>query len=99
MLPSILLAAVTAAASVLTPVTTTAAPTPAATPPMGWNDWAHYQCDFTEQTILSNADALMLKDIYGYTIALPENFGTFFATLQSNGTLLIRGGIGPEPIS
>jgi alpha-galactosidase len=31
----------------------------AATPPMGWNDWAHYQCDFTAQTILSNAHALV----------------------------------------
>ena len=31
----------------------------AATPPMGWNDWAHYQCGFTAQTILSNARALV----------------------------------------
>ncbi|MEO6829148.1 MAG: ricin-type beta-trefoil lectin domain protein [Acidobacteriaceae bacterium] len=30
-----------------------------ATPPMGWNDWAHYQCNFTAQTILSNAKALV----------------------------------------
>ena len=29
----------------------------AAIPPMGWNDWAHYQCDYTEQTILANARA------------------------------------------
>ena len=28
-------------------------------PPMGWNDWAHYQCGFTEQTILDNARALV----------------------------------------
>jgi len=28
------------------------------TPPMGWNDWAHYQCGFTGQTILDNAQAL-----------------------------------------
>lgn len=34
-------------------------PTLAATPPMGWNDWAHYQCDFTAQTILDNARALV----------------------------------------
>lgn len=26
---------------------------------MGWNDWAHYQCDFTAQTILANARALV----------------------------------------
>ena len=37
----------------------TAAATLAATPPMGWNDWAHYQCSFTEQTVVANADALV----------------------------------------
>jgi alpha-galactosidase len=26
---------------------------------MGWNDWAHYQCGFTAQTILDNAKALV----------------------------------------
>jgi alpha-galactosidase len=26
---------------------------------MGWNDWAHYQCDFTASTILANARALV----------------------------------------
>lgn len=31
----------------------------AATPPMGWNDWAHYQCGFTAQTIVDNAQALV----------------------------------------
>ena len=31
----------------------------AATPPMGWNDWAHYQCDFNAATILANAHALV----------------------------------------
>jgi alpha-galactosidase len=31
----------------------------AATPPMGWNDWAHYQCNFTAQTILENARELV----------------------------------------
>jgi alpha-galactosidase len=28
-------------------------------PPMGWNDWAHYQCGFTGQTILLNARMLV----------------------------------------
>jgi alpha-galactosidase len=28
-------------------------------PPMGWNDWAHYQCDFTADDILANAKALV----------------------------------------
>ena len=31
----------------------------AATPPMGWNDWAHYQCGYTADTILDNARALV----------------------------------------
>lgn len=31
----------------------------AATPPMGWNDWAHYQCGYTGETILANARALV----------------------------------------
>ena len=31
----------------------------AAIPPMGWNDWAHYQCGFTAQTILDNAKSLV----------------------------------------
>lgn len=31
----------------------------AVTPPMGWNDWAHYQCGVTEQIVTANADALV----------------------------------------
>lgn len=31
----------------------------ASLPPMGWNDWAHYQCGYTVQTILANAQALV----------------------------------------
>lgn len=45
------------------------APKPlAATPPMGWNDWAHYQCDFTAQTIVDNARALVKTGLaaHGY---------------------------------
>ena len=40
----------------------------AATPPMGWNDWAHYQCGFTAQTILDNARALVKTGLaaHGY---------------------------------
>ncbi len=35
------------------------AQTLALTPPMGWNDWAHYQCGFNAETILDNATALV----------------------------------------
>jgi hypothetical protein len=40
----------------------------AQTPPMGWNDWAHYQCGFTAQTILSNALVLVKSGLaaHGY---------------------------------
>lgn len=31
----------------------------ALTPPMGWNDWAHYQCNINAHTILSNARELV----------------------------------------
>ncbi|MEU6315724.1 alpha-galactosidase [Streptomyces sp. NPDC047014] len=31
----------------------------ALTPPMGWNNWAHYMCDIDEATVLANADALV----------------------------------------
>ena len=31
----------------------------AATPPMGWNDWAHYQCRIDSKVILANARALV----------------------------------------
>lgn len=31
----------------------------AATPPMGWNDWAHYQCGYTARDILTNARELV----------------------------------------
>jgi alpha-galactosidase len=36
-----------------------APPALAAAPPMGWNDWAHYQCNYTAQTIIENARALV----------------------------------------
>ncbi|MES2223002.1 MAG: ricin-type beta-trefoil lectin domain protein [Acidobacteriota bacterium] len=43
-------------------------PSLAATPPMGWNDWAHYQCNFTAQTILTNAKQLVKTGLaaHGY---------------------------------
>src|SRR6185437_9253969 len=43
-------------------------PTLAATPPMGWNDWAHYQCRYTAHTVLANAKALVKTGLatHGY---------------------------------
>lgn len=31
----------------------------ALTPPMGWNNWAHYMCDVDESKVVANADALV----------------------------------------
>jgi alpha-galactosidase len=60
-LPVLLLAAVVSLPSItLAAQQRLKTPQPlAATPPMGWNDWAHYQCDFTAETILANARALV----------------------------------------
>jgi len=50
--------------------------------------------------LVSNLDALILQDAYGYTITQPETFGTFYALLNqtpnqpTTGQLLIRGGQG-----
>ncbi|HEY4457497.1 MAG TPA: ricin-type beta-trefoil lectin domain protein [Pseudonocardiaceae bacterium] len=55
---TLLLAAALAAPAALATIPATATPL-APTPPMGWNDWAHYQCNYTEQTILDNANALV----------------------------------------
>ena len=55
-----LLLALSALALVLLAAAPTSGQSPlAATPPMGWNDWAHYMCGFTAQTILDNAHALV----------------------------------------
>lgn len=42
----------------------------AMSPPMGWNDWAHYQCGFTGETIVNNAKALVASGLAadGYNI-------------------------------
>jgi alpha-galactosidase len=40
----------------------------ASTPPMGWNDWAHYECNYTADTILANARTLVSSGLaaHGY---------------------------------
>ncbi|WP_371649466.1 MULTISPECIES: ricin-type beta-trefoil lectin domain protein [unclassified Streptomyces] len=51
---------------------------PAPTPPMGWNDWAHYQCGVTEQTVTANADALVSTGLAakGYTTVTVDDCWT-----------------------
>ncbi|MGW0392036.1 ricin-type beta-trefoil lectin domain protein [Streptomyces sp. NPDC003042] len=59
------LTAATLLALVLCPAPATGEPTAtrdtplALTPPMGWNNWAHYMCDIDEATVVANADALV----------------------------------------
>ncbi|MEY9945849.1 ricin-type beta-trefoil lectin domain protein [Kitasatospora sp. GAS1066B] len=61
--------AVAPASAASTAPAAAAAPALAATPPMGWNDWAHYQCGIDESTITGNADALVSSGLAakGYT--------------------------------
>ncbi|WP_199831770.1 ricin-type beta-trefoil lectin domain protein [Streptomyces sp. ERV7] len=73
----------TATAAYAAPAPSPAAPVPAApqlapTPPMGWNDWAHYQCGVTEQTVTANADALVAGGLAakGYTTVTVDDCWT-----------------------
>ncbi|MEU8435188.1 ricin-type beta-trefoil lectin domain protein [Streptomyces sp. NPDC029216] len=62
-LPCLTAAALLALA--LCPAPATAEPTAtsdtplALTPPMGWNNWAHYMCDVDEAKVVANAEALV----------------------------------------
>jgi alpha-galactosidase len=61
LLPSFRRALLPAALAFTATLPTLAAPSAplAPTPPMGWNDWAHYECGYSAQTILDNARALV----------------------------------------
>jgi len=48
-----------------------------------------------ERRLISNTTALILKDAFGYSINLPEQFGTYYTVLnQTTGQLQVRGGSG-----
>ncbi|HEV3357311.1 MAG TPA: ricin-type beta-trefoil lectin domain protein [Pseudonocardiaceae bacterium] len=85
---TLLIAAAIAVPAALTTIPATAAPL-APTPPMGFNDWAHYQCDYTEQTILANADALVSTGLAakGYdTVTIDDCWPA--KTRDANGNLV-----------
>lgn len=68
---------------------TALAATLAATPPMGWNDWAHYECSVTEQTVVANADALVSTGLAakGYkTVTVDDCWMS--ASRDASGTLV-----------
>ena len=59
----------------------------APTPPMGWNDWAHYQCNFTAETIVDNAKALVKSGLAarGYdTVTIDDCWMTKDRDAQGN---------------
>ncbi|MCX7424007.1 MAG: calcium-binding protein, partial [Planctomycetia bacterium] len=41
---------------------------------------------------ISNVDALILQDVYGYEISLPEQHETFYAVRSNIGQVVVRGG-------
>ena len=51
--------------------------------------------------LVTNAIALMLKDVYSYTLASggPERFGTFYTLKHSNGQVLVRGTTGNDTLA
>jgi alpha-galactosidase len=57
-------------------------------PPMGWNDWAHYQCGYTAQTILENARQLVSTGLAsrGYKIVTVDDCW-MLKTRDSDGNL------------
>ncbi|MGW7099569.1 ricin-type beta-trefoil lectin domain protein [Streptomyces sp. NPDC054838] len=55
---ALLALALGAAPAAAEPTATSDAPL-ALTPPMGWNNWAHYMCDIDEAKVVANADALV----------------------------------------
>ncbi|MFG2292801.1 ricin-type beta-trefoil lectin domain protein [Streptomyces sp. NPDC048603] len=55
---ALLAVSLAAAPAVAEPTATSDTPL-ALTPPMGWNNWAHYMCDIDEQKMVANADALV----------------------------------------
>ncbi|ACU73502.1 Ricin B lectin [Catenulispora acidiphila DSM 44928] len=65
------------------------AATLAATPPMGWNDWAHYQCSVDESTVVANANALVSSGLAakGYkTVTVDDCW--MASSRDSGGTLV-----------
>lgn len=49
---------------------------------------------FTSRSLINDDLAFILQDVYGYTIARPSQFGTFYDTLDANGTLRITAPVG-----
>ncbi|WP_330299680.1 ricin-type beta-trefoil lectin domain protein [Streptomyces sp. NBC_00503] len=80
----------------LSPAPATAEPTAtsdtplALTPPMGWNNWAHYMCDIDEAKVVANANALVSTGLAakGYdTVTVDDCWMT--RNRDANGDLVV----------
>lgn len=60
----------------------------------GLDDNGNALYEFGTRYIVSDVTALLLQDAYGYTINRPVSMPTFYAMLQADGTLLVRGATG-----
>ncbi len=61
---------------------------------VGGDDPGNAVYSFGQRTLVNDVLALIFKDAYGYTVTLPQTFGTVYSSLnQSTGQILIRGGI------
>ncbi|MEZ0091594.1 ricin-type beta-trefoil lectin domain protein [Streptacidiphilus sp. EB129] len=90
-------AAAAPAASASTTATSGDGAALAVTPPMGWNDWAHYQCGYNEATILQNAQALVSSGLAakGYTTVTIDDCWMKTAR-DSSGNLVADPGLFPD---
>ncbi|MFI8497137.1 ricin-type beta-trefoil lectin domain protein [Streptomyces sp. NPDC085524] len=62
----------------------------ALTPPMGWNNWAHYMCDIDEARVVANAEALVTSGLAakGYdTVTVDDCWMT--KSRDANGALVV----------
>ena len=90
-------AAAAPGASASTTATSGDAAALAVTPPMGWNDWAHYQCGYNESTILQNAEALVSSGLAakGYnTVTIDDCW--METTRDSAGNLVANPALFPD---
>ena len=58
----------------------------------------------TSRSIISDVEALMLKDMFDYSITLPSTYGTMYDMLNADGTLVIDmpdtlGGVSNDEVS
>jgi hypothetical protein len=65
----------------------------------GAQDSDNAQSELGRRYLPSQLDALILQDVYGYSINWAQGFGTFYANLDSTtGNLLVRGGEAGESV-